>query len=191
MMQATETGTGNGAMSGGYAMSGQCRLLRRVIGKSRTQRGMWSFTVVMRNPLRKNRPQMPLVERHHPIETLAPCCSDEALTMRVRLRRTHWRRQHLERHQLKGLVHGRREDAIAIMDEKTIPAIQRQTVPELLDRPFRRGVIGEIPLHDPAGADVEEDEDVQPLKGGRHHDEEVAGEDGAGMIAQERGPRLG
>ena len=134
---------------------------------------------------------MPFVERNHPIETVAPCRPDEAFTMRVRLRRTHWRLQHLERHRPKGLVHGRREDAIAIMDEKAIRAIQRQTVPELLNRPFRRGVVGEIPVHDPAGADVEENEDVQPLKGGRHHDEEVAGEYGAGMIAQERGPRLG
>jgi hypothetical protein len=52
-------------------------------------------------------------------------------------------------------------------------------------------VVGEIPVHDLACADVEDDEDVQPLKGGGHHDEEVAGEYGAGMIADERGPRLG
>jgi hypothetical protein len=49
-------------------------------------------------------------------------------------------------------------------------------------------VVGEIPVHDLACADVEDDEDVQPLKGGGHHDEEVAGEYGAGMIAEERGP---
>ena len=103
-------------------MSGQCGVVRRVIWKSRTQRGMWSFTVVMRNPLRKNRPQMAFVERNHPIETLAPCGSDEALTMRVRLRRTHRRLQHLERHRAEGLVHGWCEDAIAIMDEETMGA---------------------------------------------------------------------
>ena len=77
------------------------------------------------------------------------------------------------------------------MDEKAIGAIQRQTVPKLLDGPFRRGVFGEIPVHNPACADVEDDEDVQPLKGGGHHDEEVAGEYGAGMIVEERRPRLG
>jgi hypothetical protein len=77
------------------------------------------------------------------------------------------------------------------MDEEAIGAIQRQTVPELLDRPFRPGAVGEIPVHDSACADVEEDEHVQPLKGGRHDDEEVAGEYGAGMIVEERRPRLG
>ena len=46
MMQAAETRAGSDAMSGGYAMYGQCRLVRRVIWKSRAQRGMWSFTVV-------------------------------------------------------------------------------------------------------------------------------------------------
>ena len=51
VMQAAETRAGSDAMSGGYAMSGQCGVVRRVIWKSRTQRGMWSFTVVMRNPL--------------------------------------------------------------------------------------------------------------------------------------------
>ena len=57
---------------------------------------MWSFTVVVGNPLRKNGPKMPFVERNHPIETLAPCRPDEACTVRVRLRRTHRREIHIE-----------------------------------------------------------------------------------------------
>jgi hypothetical protein len=48
----------------------------------------------------------------------------------------------------------------------------------------------QLSVHDPRCADVEEDEHVQPLKGGRHHDVEVAGEYGAGMIVEERRPRL-
>ena len=76
------------------------------------------------------------------------------------------------------------------MDAEAIGTIQRQTVPELLDRPLGPGMFGEIRVHDPAGADVEENEDVEPLKGGRHHDEEVAGENGAGMIVHQRRPRL-
>ena len=77
---------------------------------------------------------------------------------------------------MKGLVHGRREDAVTIMNEKAIRAIQGKAISELLDRPCCRGVVGEIPVHDLACADVEDDEDVQPLKGGGHHDEEVAGQ---------------
>jgi hypothetical protein len=62
------------------------------------------------------------------------------------------------------------------MDDKPIRGIQRKTVPELLDRPFRRRVFRQIPVNDPACGDVEDDEDVQPLKRGGHHDEEVAPE---------------
>ena len=36
----------------------------------------------------------------------------------------------------------------------------------------------------------EDDEDVQSLKGGHHHDEEIAGQHDAGMIMEERRPRL-
>ena len=67
-------------------------------------------------------------------------------------------------------------------------AVQRQTVPELLDRPFRRGMVGEIPVHDPACADVEEDEHIESLKSGRHHDEKVAGDDSADVIVEECRP---
>ena len=111
---------------------------------------------------------MPFVERNHPIETLAPDGPNEAFTVRVRLPGTYRRFQHLERHRTKGLVHGRREDAITIMDEEPVDAIKRKTVPKLLERPLRCGVVGEIPVHDSACADVEEDEDVQSLEGGGH-----------------------
>jgi hypothetical protein len=38
---------------------------------------MWAFTVVVGHPLRQDSPQMPLVERNHPIETLAPSGSND------------------------------------------------------------------------------------------------------------------
>jgi hypothetical protein len=123
-----------------------------VVGKSGSQRGMRTFTVVVGNPLRHDPPEMPFVERNYPIETLAPGRPNDTLTMRVRLR--------CARHRTKGFVHGRREDAIAIMDEEPVGAIQRQAVSKLLDRPFRRGVFREIPVHDLACADVEDDEDI-------------------------------
>jgi len=75
---------------------------------------------------------MPPVERNHPIETLASCGSDDALTMCVRLRRAHRRLDHLERHRPKGFVNGGREDAVTIVDEHAIHAIERQAVAELL-----------------------------------------------------------
>jgi hypothetical protein len=66
------------------------------------------------------------------------------------------------------------------MDKEPIGGIQRQTVPELLDRPFRPGVVGDIPVHDPACADVKEHEDVAEIavpaheRVGLHHGQELA-----------------
>ena len=91
----------------------------------------------------------------------------------------------------QSLVDGGREDAIAIVDEQAIGAIQRRPSRNCWIVHSGGGVAGEIPVHDPACADVEKDEDVELLKGGGHDDEEVAGEYGAGVIVEERRPRLG
>jgi hypothetical protein len=56
---------------------------------------------------------------------------------------------------MESLIHGWRETAITIMDEEPIAAMQRKPVSKLLRRPFRRGVVSEIPVHDSACADVE------------------------------------
>ncbi len=61
---------------------------------------------------------MPVVNRNHPIETLASDRANEAFAVCVRLRRTYRRFQYLKRHGTRGLVDGRREDAITIVDEK-------------------------------------------------------------------------
>jgi hypothetical protein len=146
---------------------------------------MWSFTVVMGNPLRKNRPKMPFVERNYPIETFAPCvpmkrsqcafacgartgvfntCSDidrrASSTAGAKMLSRSWTRS--DRCHLEADRSGTAGSSIPTW------------------------AVGEIPMHDSACADVEEDEHVQPLKSGRHDDEEVAGEYGTGMIVEER-----
>jgi glyoxylase-like metal-dependent hydrolase (beta-lactamase superfamily II) len=45
-------------------------------------------------------------------------------------------------------------------------------------------------VHDAAGRDVQDDEHVNALKGGGHHQEEIAGQRGANMITKECGPGL-
>ena len=49
---------------------------------------------------------------------------------------------------------------------------------------------GEIPVHDPPGCDVEDDEDLDALKRGGHHHEEVARQYAADLVPKERGPGL-
>jgi len=101
---------------------------------------------------------MPLGERNDPIETLPPGRPNEAFTVRVRLRGAHRRLQHLQRHRPESVVHGGCENAVAIVDDESIGTVKGQAVATLLDGPARRGMRGDIPLHDPAGRDVEENE---------------------------------
>ena len=134
---------------------------------------------------------MPLVERNHPIETLAPSRPNESLAVPVRLRRADGCLQHAQRHGVQCIVNCWREDAVAIMHEEAIGPIDGKTVPELLDCPLRRGMPVEVPVHDPPGCDVQDDEDIDALKRGGHHHEEVAGQYANCMVPEERGAGLG
>ena len=75
------------------------------------------------------------------------------------------------------------------MDE-SIGSIKRKTSPELLDGPFSRWVLGDVPVTDSPRRDVENDEDIQPLERSGYDHKEVARQDGVRMIVEERGPRL-
>ena len=139
----------------------------------------------------KDSAEVSLAERNHEVQALAAHGADQTLTERVRLRNANRRLEHHQTHGFKGPVDLFRVNRVAIVDHESVPLVARYNHPKLLDGPLRRGVFSEIPVHDPAYADVEDDEDGQPLKGGGHHDEEVAGEYGAGMIAEKRRTRLG
>lgn len=177
-------------MRGRQAVAGQRRPVCRFVGQSRPQSRMWSFTVVMGHPLRQGPPQMLLVERNHPIKTLAPGGPYESLAEPVGLRRVDRRLQHPKRHGVQRLVNRGREDAVAIVYEDAIGSIDREAVSELLDRPLSGRMPSQISMHDSAGRDVQDDEDVEELEGGGHHHQEVASQYRAGMIVKERGPRL-
>jgi hypothetical protein len=66
-------------------VAGQRRLASRFVRQPRTQGGKWAFTVVVGHPRRQDPPQMPLVERNHAIETLAPGRLNESLAVAVAL----------------------------------------------------------------------------------------------------------
>jgi hypothetical protein len=152
---------------------------------------MWAFTVVVGDPLRQDPLQMPLVEWDHPIETLAPSSPNESLAVPVGLRRADGCLQHADRHRVQRIINGGRKDAVAIVHDEAIGRIDREAVPELLDRPVGCGMPSEVPVHDLPGRDVQDDENTDALKRAGHHHEEVAGQDGAGVVPKERRPGLG
>jgi len=71
VVQATDTSADNHALALRQAVTGQHRAVGRLVRYARTQGGLRAFTVAVKNLLRQDPTQMPLVERNHPIETLA------------------------------------------------------------------------------------------------------------------------
>jgi hypothetical protein len=87
------------------------------------------------------------------------CCRSTARKMRS-LEGSVQAFQHDQTHRIHGAVHSRRVDAVAIVNRKSLPLIARHKRAELLYGPCCRRVLGRIPVHDPARADVQNDEDV-------------------------------
>src|SRR5215469_1826998 len=66
----------------------------------------------------------------------------------------------------------------------------RQSFPELLHRPFRRGMRRGVVVENSAGSDFYDDEDIEGAEGGGDYHEEVAGHHDLGMVADEGQPLL-
>ena len=79
------------------------------------------------------------------------------------------------------------EDAVAVVNQEAVGMIARQRFPELLQRPFRRGMASDIVVENPARFDLHDDEDVEGTECGGDHHEEVAGHHDLGMVA-DKGP---
>jgi hypothetical protein len=83
------------------------------------------------------------------------------------------------------------ENAVAVMDQKTVAMVGRQRFTQLLDRPWRRGMRRHIGIQNPASRMFHDHKDIEETKGRRHHHAEVTGDDGLGMIANKGPSALG
>jgi hypothetical protein len=81
-----------------------------------------------------------------------------------------------------------REDAVPVMDQIPVRTGVCDHFSKLLQRPGRTRVCGDVHVRQSACAVVDDDKYVQRPKRRRDGDEEVAGEDGRGLIPQERRP---
>jgi hypothetical protein len=81
-------------------------------------------------------------------------------------------------------------DPITVMDDKTVVVVARQRLPKLLQSPFRLRMRRDIVVHDSACSDFHDQEKVEDAKRGRHDNEEIAGHDGLGVVADEGHPTL-
>ena len=61
---------------------------------------------------------------------------------------------------------------------------------QLLQRPARRGVRGDIGMENAARGVLHHDQDIEQAKGGCDHDTEIPGDDRLGMVAHKGDPAL-
>src|SRR5215831_11724549 len=151
---------------------------------------MWPPAVIVHGPIPNNHLEMAFVEWNQEVETFATKAAAESLAHRVRLRGPHWRTQNPYTQIGKTLVDIRREDGVAIVDDETIRMIARQGFPELLHRPFRRGMGRDVLVDNLAGSDLHDNEDVEGTECGGDHHEEIASHHNLGVIVDEGQPAL-
>src|SRR5215813_7239712 len=151
---------------------------------------MGSPPVIVDRPIPNRHLQMAFVERKQEVETFATKVAAESFAHRVRLGGPQRRPQNPYTQIGKTSVDIRREYAVAIVDDEAVGMVARQRFPELLQRPFRRGMGRGVEVENLAGSDLHDDEDVEGPEGGGDHHEEVAGHHDLGMIADEGQPTL-
>ena len=146
--------------------------------------------VIVAGPVPNSYLQMVFVEGKQEVETFATEAATQSLADRVRLWGSYWRPQNSYAQIPKTLVDLLSEDTVPIVDDEAIGMITRQRFPELLQRPFRRGMASDIVVENPARFDLHDDEDVEGTECGGNHHEEVAGHHDLGMVADKGQPAL-
>jgi len=97
-------------------------------------------------------PHVALIQRNHEIQTFSADRPDQAFAERVRLRRPHRRLDDRQFHRRDRPIDTPGVNAVVVVDDVSMRPIARHHHPELLDRPFRRRMVGHVPVQDPARA---------------------------------------
>ena len=134
-----------------------CEPVEQRVGNAGAEAAVWSTLVVVSHPLAQNGPKVPFIQQDQPIQTLTTDRADQSLAERVGLRAADRRFQHRQAQGGDRAIDGRGIDAVAVVNEKSLRLITGNHRAELLDDPFRRGVLRHIPMHDPARADFKDD----------------------------------
>jgi hypothetical protein len=100
----------------------------------------------MSHPLFEKSPQVSLIQQNQEIQTLPADGSNKAFAESVRLRRAERRLQDAQAHRLHGRIELGGVNAVAIVDEEPVRFLTGDDRPELLERPVRGGMSGNVEL---------------------------------------------
>ena len=98
--------------------------------------------------------------------------------------------QYSQAHVSHRLIELRREDAIAIMEKKTVGMVRGNRFSKLLLRPGCRWVIRAMDVQQLSCAEFYDDQHIETLERRGDHRQEITGHDHLGVISHESGPAL-
>jgi hypothetical protein len=134
--------------------------------------------------------EVSLAENENVIQTLAPDRSDQALGEGIVPRAVRCREDFGNPHALHSVAKLLAKHPVTIAQEIGRPRLVREGVHDLLGRPGRGGVLGDVKVDDPPAMVSEHDENEEDAQAGGGHGEEVDRHQVPDMVGEERPPGL-
>ena len=162
------------------------------IWRSEFETSVWPLLVEVVDVDAEDMLELAATEDQEPVEALPADAADPALRVGVRVRRAVRRADDLDVFALEDAVEGAAELRVAIVDQEARPLAAlveiHQQVARLLRHPGRVRVARACEVLDPAGADRDEEQHVQPPQPDRLDGEEIAGQHRLSVPSEERAP---
>ena len=160
-------------------------------GDRRTERGVRAATVVVLGPLAHDVAQVPLAQGNHEVQRLAAHRADEAFAEGIRFRRTGRGFQDGNSQATDSGVELGGEDGVPVVNQVVKGMIRGDGLAQLLGRPRRARVLGDIHMEDLSRGDLHHHEHIEAsCEVQRNDSDEVTGHNGPGVIAHEGSPAL-
>jgi len=160
------------------------------MGRILVERQVSACPVVVREVASQGTAQVRFAEDDDVIQTLAPDGADEAFREGVLPRAVRRRQDFTDAHALQALPEHVTVDRVAVAEEVGRGRVVREGVYDLLSRPGRGGMLGDIEVEDAPPVVGEHDEDEQDAQARGGDGEEIDGDEVPDVIGQERAPRL-
>src|SRR6266446_6841742 len=121
---------------------------------------------------------------NQPIQALSANCADDAFTNRLGRWTVRRGFQYFEPEPHQGFVEVPGKNAVSIMQQVFVPLLQSNRLTQLLQRPSRSWVCGNIAMNQASSAMLDDHEYIQLSKGDGNGEEKVTGNDPLGMQAK-------
>ena len=157
---------------------------------SRAEGTVWASAIVMDRPFTKNAAYVAFSQRNEVVQTLPADRANKPFAKRIGCWTANRSFQDADAETGEFMVQAHGEDGIPVVNEKSVRMVAGQCLAELLERPCRCRMIGDVHMKQAARADLHGNEHIQDSETGSDHSEEVTGDNRFRVIADERGPAL-